>query len=140
MDLVLERDRRGALDTTGQLYEMPARTWLCYVLEDRVRAGSKVYGETAIPAGRYQVKLTRSPRFGRDLPLLLGVPGFDGIRIHTGNDASDTEGCLLPGLTRELAGGVQRVGRSRDAFAKLMLRIQHAVSFGEQIWIEIKDQ
>lgn len=143
MELVLERDRRGKVDTTGQLYEQTSggsRTWLCFVLEDQVRTGPKVYGQTAIPAGRYEIRMVRSPRFARELPRLLNVPGFEGILIHAGNTRHDTEGCLLPGLQRsQEPDGTQRVTQSRDAFARLMVRIQHALALGQALWITIKD-
>lgn len=73
-------------------------------LED---GGEKVYGQTAIPVGLYKVRLSWSPRFGRILPELLDVPGFVGIRIHGGNRADDTHGCILVGHER-LPDGVRR--------------------------------
>ena len=69
----------------------------CETLEDAVRTDGKVYGETAIPFGRYRVMLTQSMRFRTMLPLVLDVPGFSGIRIHAGNSQRDTEGCILVG-------------------------------------------
>lgn len=54
-------------------------------------------GITAIPKGRYELCLTYSNRFKRSLPLLLDVPGYSGVRIHSGNTAHDTEGCILIG-------------------------------------------
>ncbi len=70
--------------------------FFCHTLEDEKRAdGLKVYGETAIPAGIYNVKLTMSNRFKRLMPLLLDVEGFKGIRIHGGNTSKDTHGCPL---------------------------------------------
>lgn len=70
--------------------------FFCYTLEDEKRAdGLKVYGETAIPNGIYNVKLTMSNRFKRIMPLLLDVKGFSGVRIHGGNTSKDTHGCPL---------------------------------------------
>jgi hypothetical protein len=57
----------------------------------------KVWGQTAIPKGRYEVVISYSNKFKRLLPELLNVPGYGGIRIHVGNRPQDTEGCILPG-------------------------------------------
>ena len=65
-------------------------------MEDAVRE-EKIVGKTAIPAGTYQVIVNRSSKFKRDLPLLLDVPYFEWIRIHRGNTAKDTRGCILVG-------------------------------------------
>lgn len=68
----------------------------CYTLEDTVRPpGVKVYGETAIPAGAYRVVLRYSPKFGRVLPMILDVEGFEYVLFHGGNRPEDTEGCIL---------------------------------------------
>lgn len=112
-----------------------------YMLEDCVREVEgapveewKVKGATAIPQGRYRVERTMSPRFHRMLPLLVGVPGFSGVRIHPGNTSEDTEGCLLPGLT----AGENAVQQSRMAWARLDVLIESALEAGETVWIEIK--
>lgn len=94
---------------------------------------AKVKGQTAIPAGRYQIVLTYSPRFKRILPLLLDVPQFTGVRIHRGNTAKDTEGCILVGFNRE----VGKVLDSAVTEQRLMAVLQNAVNKGEQIFITI---
>jgi len=57
----------------------------------------KVYGETAIPAGHYKIKMTYSPKYKRAMPHVMNVKGFSGIRIHSGNTAKDSLGCILLG-------------------------------------------
>lgn len=71
----------------------------CHILEDVTRKSTdkKVFGATSIPAGTYKVIINISNRFKRLLPLLLDVPGYEGVRIHPGNKDADTLGCLLPG-------------------------------------------
>lgn len=140
MDLILKRDKKWTQDTTGRLFESlgAERRFICFILEDRIR-DKKVYGSTAIPAGRYEIVLTYSPKFGRELPRLLKVPNFEGILIHPGNDQGDTEGCLLPGLQRhEMSDGTQRVTESRKAFDFLNECIQKAVALGQRVWISIE--
>jgi hypothetical protein len=104
----------------------------CYVLEDALRE-RKIKGKTAIPAGRYRVIVTYSPRFKRYLPELLGVPEFSAIRIHSGNDADDTEGCILPGLKRTK----DTVLESRIAFDLVFERIQGAILEGNEVWVTV---
>ena len=62
----------------------------------------KIKGETAIPTGMYQVLLTYSPKYKKIMPLINNVKGYSGIRIHSGNTAKDTEGCLLVGKNKEV--------------------------------------
>jgi hypothetical protein len=104
----------------------------CHILEDPVRP-AKIAGHTAIPAGSYSVIVSHSPKFGRDLPLLQDVPNFEGIRIHPGNTAADTEGCLLPGRSKAR----DAVGESRAAFAALFDKIKAARGRGERVQMEI---
>jgi hypothetical protein len=92
--------------------------YYCHTLEDIPR-DIKIPGKTAIPAGRYEVIINWSNRFQRKMPLLLGVPGFEGVRIHSGNTEADTEGCILVGLGKTELGLL----RSRDAFALLFQHI-----------------
>lgn len=93
----------------------------------------KVYGQTAIPKGAYRVIVNYSPRFGRDLALLQNVPGFEGVRIHPGNTAADTEGCLLFGANT----AVGRVTNSRYWTGIIERRINEALKRGEEVWVKI---
>lgn len=94
----VKRTFKGSEYTIGKLYI--DGHYLCDTLEDTVRNGVKIAGKTAIPAGKYKVKKTMSPRFKKILPEILNVPGFSGVRIHAGNTAADTDGCLLLGLNK----------------------------------------
>ena len=121
----------GALSIDGEHF--------CHTCEDVVRETDapvkewKQAGRTAIPRGTYQVIVNHSQRFKRELPLLLNVPGFTGVRIHPGNDANDTEGCLLVGEKL----GEDGVLDSRHAFGRLMVEIDAALDAGELVHIEI---
>lgn len=106
----------------------------CYTLEDVVRPdGVKIYGETAIPAGHYEVQLTMSPRFKRVLPLVLDVKNFVGVRIHPGNSARDTEGCILVGEAK----ANDWISRSQLAFGALFMRMKDAQERGDKITLDI---
>lgn len=132
MRLALDRFDYGATYTLGTLHL--DGNFECFVLEDTVRgieAGAeKVYGQTAIPAGKYKVSLTYSNRFKRVLPYIHDVPQFTGVRIHAGNTAEDTEGCLLVG--RICRKGF--VGESRRAMDVLIKKIEKV---GGEIELEI---
>ena len=93
----------------------------CYTLED-VERYVKIKGETAIPKGTYKVIINQSNRFKRLLPLLIGVPNFEGVRIHAGNSNHDTEGCILVGQNRS----VDYITKSRKAFDSLFKKMQDA--------------
>lgn len=133
MDIAIKRIYKGAEYTVGRL-SIDGK-YFCDTLEDTVRApGVKVRGKTAVPAGRYRVVFTESPRFKRILPLLVDVPNFEGVRIHPGNTAKDTEGCLLVGFN-QVKG---KVVASRATFQKLFEKLWAADQAGEEIWTEIK--
>ncbi len=120
--------------TTGELYV--DGDLQCQTLEDaeRLPRTSKVPGKTAIPPGEYSVVLSQSPRFGRVLPEVLEVPNFSGIRIHAGNTAQDTDGCVLVGLEVPVPG---RLARSREALAGLLERLEAATRDNRSIQLEV---
>ena len=101
-------------------------------MEDAIRP-VKIPGETAIPFGRYQVVITPSQRFQRDLPILLEVPNFSGVRIHPGNTKEDTEGCVLVGMRR----GKDTIFESKRAVESLIVRIRQAITSGDEVWLDI---
>lgn len=114
---------------------------LVWTLEDQVREvpgadvpAWKIKSETAIPVGEYRIAITYSPKFKRRMPILLDVPGFEGIRIHSGNTATDTEGCILVGQTR--AG--QAIYESRIAFKKVYDKIETTLLAAEEVRILIR--
>jgi hypothetical protein len=136
MQLRLEREPSVDGATIGRLFINDAFKF--WTLEDVVRApGVKIYGETAIPFGTYRVILNKSARFGRMLPLVIGVENFTGIRIHSGNDAADTAGCILVGLGRM---GDNTIITSKEALEKLMAILAPAQASGEGITISIVPQ
>lgn len=140
MELTLQRtDKRkrftlGTLSIEGDPF--------CDTLEPTWRdigpggKGRKIPGRTAIPEGRYAVAVTRSPQFdGEWLPLLLHVPGFAGIRIHAGNTAEDTAGCILAGYRPPKQP--ERLYDSRLWVHRLVRRLAERPE-GEGVWITVK--
>ena len=135
-----ERYTIGKLMIDGEMF--------CSTLEDKVRdlkdinhdgdfndpGEGKIYGETAIPCGRYQVLVTFSPKFQKRLPELFHVPGFTNIRIHAGSDHTHTEGCILVGDNKQkgrlVNGGYYQV--------KLVELIDKASENGEKTFIKIE--
>ena len=152
MNLRLVREPSSATSTLSVLFL--DGHYFGFMLEDiiRERAGVpvsvwKVKGKTAIPAGVYRVAITRSERFSREAsaragaavdvetPELVHVPGSSGIRIHPGNTAVDTDGCLLPGFARQ----ADRVLKSRPAYVQLLERLRAAERRGDANWIAIEN-
>ena len=152
MELILERIAKRKTYTIGRLYiqsrvddEYLAGTenqYFCDTLEptwrDYANGAYKVKGRSAIPEGRYAVVISFSPKFKQWLPILLGGPEFNkqwqGIRIHAGNTAKDTQGCILVGKNRE----VGKVLDSRIWVHRLKQKIVEAKDKGEPVWITIK--
>ena len=103
MNLQLIRDVFDEKFTLGRLsYNGVFFGFTCEDKDRRLEEGinAKVYGDTAIPRGKYKLILSYSHHFQRITPQLFDVPGFEGVRIHGGNTAADTEGCPLLGRVR----------------------------------------
>jgi len=105
--------------TTGKLYVNGI--YECFTLEDTVRNGTKVIGKTAIPIGTYKLIIDASTRFKQDMPHILDVPDFTGVRIHAGNTSADTDGCILLGSTW---AGKDFIGNSKIAYKKFFDKLK----------------
>ena len=115
--------------TIGSLYVNDV--FFCYTLEDKDRGldqsqslimiqAKKLFGITAIPYGNYPLIVNKSPKFGRLLPRLQGIKGFDGVLIHRGNSAEHSHGCILVGYKK----GVDCIMESTKAEADLITILQ----------------
>lgn len=142
MNITLNRIAKKVKYTIGKLYINDQ--YFCDTLEDTDRGliqsmteqqigSKKVYGETAIPTGTYRIIISYSNKFKKQMPLLLNVPGFAGIRIHSGNTEKDSLGCILVGKNK----AVGKVLESRDTYSKLFSILQEA-NKKETIKITIK--
>lgn len=152
MELILKRIALKPQYTIGKLYI--DGVYICDTLEDQVRdlnkngrfdnGEKKVYGETAIPYGTYEITMkVKSPKFaqksayawcGGYLPRLLNVPEFEGVLLHAGNTAEDSHGCLLVGENKA-------VGKVLNSMATLRYKVypplNKASSNGERIIIKV---
>ena len=140
MRLTLKRIANREKYCIGKLYINGK--YFCDTLEDTDRGLSstmteeqlkacKIKGETAIPVGIYKVLITYSPKYKKVMPLINNVPAYSGIRIHSGNSAKDTEGCILVGKNTV----VGRLTDSRNTYNALFKRLQQKGS--NDITIEI---
>ncbi|MBQ8988209.1 MAG: hypothetical protein IJ067_00760 [Prevotella sp.] len=152
MELILERIAKRKTYTIGRLYILEevideystgtAERYFCDTLEptwrDYEHGAYKVKGRSAIPEGRYAVVISWSPKMQQWLPILLGGPDFNrkwqGVRIHAGNTAEDTEGCILVGKNRE----VGKVLDSRLWVHRLKRKIVEAKAKGEAVWLTVR--
>ncbi len=154
MEMLLKRIAKRNGYTIGRLYLSPEniekKEYLCNTLEPpclemktsvsmekvlRSLMKCESLKPFAIPEGRYAVVISYSPKFKQWLPILLGVPMFKGIRIHAGNTAKDTQGCILVGENRVIG----KVLNSRLWLKRLKEKIVEAKEKGEAVWITIID-
>ena len=138
ISVVRKPSKNGA--TIGDVYVDGVRD--CFSLEDEIReilgrpvTEWKIPGKTAIPSGKYRVVLTKSQRFQKVLPEVLLVEGYLGVRIHAGNKAEDTEGCILVGEEAQ----ENTITRSKEALLELMAAISQALDAGETVWLEVEN-
>ena len=132
MIIIIKRIFKGPDYTIGRMYI--DGKYFCDTLEDTVRApGVKIPGKTAIPAGKYKIKLAESLHFKKLMPRLENVPGFTGVLIHAGSTAEDTGGCILVGKNRVKG----KVLDSRETFQKLFTMLWVVNLGGEELEIEI---
>lgn len=158
-DVELELNRRwlSPQSTIGELTRAPS-AWstatlsaggelLAFTLEDVRRGpGEKVPGKTCIPEGRYEIIRTMSNRFGVVMPLLFNVHTkegrllvqnngvtFEGIRIHWGNHALDTDGCILVGRSRSR----DEIFSSKDAYKRIDAQLERWLLAG-RVWVTVK--
>lgn len=154
MKLLLERKWKKDTYTIGRLYINGV--FFSNTVEDKDRGlkqtdslaiiqSKKVYAETAIPTGIYNIRMDiKSSKYSTYswyknlcsgyMPRLENVPGFTGILIHPGNSALDSAGCIIPGKNTK----VGQVTDSKNTFAKLYKKMKAAYDKGEKITIEIK--
>lgn len=146
MDLLLKRKTRTTKSTEGELHINGS--FECYTLEDVDRGLKqsmpldeikmrKIKGETCIPEGRYRVIKQFWPKHGKHFLMLVDVPGYQGIFIHVGNKADDSEGCLLVGSSNTKQGD-DFIEQSKKALEALETKAFLADSKGEEIWITIQ--
>ena len=134
MKLILTRHARRADYTIGRLEDengMKISDTLEPTWRDYKGGELKIPKKSAIPESTYRVVVTKSQRFQKYLPLLVGVPGFEGVRIHAGNTSRDTEGCILVGQNIQ----VGKVLWSRITLEKLMKLIENE----KEIYLTIKN-
>lgn len=151
MELFLRRDELGKIDTPGTMFA--DGQMVCRMLEDPVRelpgtsvSTWKIPKKTAIPATHgtpYEVVLIDSPTFGPDTLAVKDVPGYDLIRIHSGQDEEHTDGCPLTAgaLEREADDGSYRIvgGTSRPALVKLKALVVPAIKSGDRVWLHVEN-
>jgi hypothetical protein len=139
---LLEREILTGHSTAGKLYE-PDGTLICSTMEDCDRdldadgdwKSKKVYGETAIPCGTYEIEMQMSSHFKRMMPYLKNVVTHSGVMIHSGNRPADSLGCILVG--DRIAEDV--VANSKATFNdKLLPVLARYLAAGDPVFIQVR--
>lgn len=153
MKLEVLRFSSGKDSTSGALFSVVegVKTFLCYTLEDEYR-DNKVYSETRIPAGIYEIRFRTvggfhakySKRFQdihKGMLHIVDVPGFDYVLVHCGNTDEHTAGCLLVGDTQNnnMVEEDGFIGRSTAAYKRIYPKIAKALEQGEEVTITYID-
>ena len=138
MKITMVREFRGRNFTEGTMYI--DGKFQCYTVEDTDRklesGGQKIQEETAIPLGTYPLSITMSTRFKKELILVNAVPGFTGVRIHSGNSSKDTEGCIIVGSVN-IKDTDDWVGGSKIAYDVLHTKVNAALKAGMKVYLEV---
>jgi hypothetical protein len=144
MELTITRNKSGKTCTISPLFGIVPATRQCWILENVVHEipgvpvaqWKRTDGRNAIPKGRYQVVWNYSQHFKKEMPELVAVPGFEGVRIHGGNTDLDTDGCLITGTSIGADGeSVTGSDIARDALYAI---IKHCIQSGGQVWITVQ--
>ncbi len=127
LNLIVFRTNLASAYTEGFMINSDSLSYVCDTLEDKVRDLNKdgkqdtpkVYGLTAIPYGKYNIEVTFSPKFQKDMVLVNNVPEFEGIRLHWAVDANHLLGCVGTGK-RAGAGVLANIGMTDKLTAMLI--------------------
>lgn len=136
LNLYLFRTHLKEKYTIGNLYHVLSecsnkkmtvlsKGYICDTLEDKFRGNNlknkKVYGETCIPEGLYSVKMTYSAKFKKELPEILDVPYFEGVRIHSGNVPEHSLGCILCGENKLVGKVINSTIKTNEVISLIKL-------------------
>lgn len=106
------------------------------------KAGKRIAGQTAIPEGKYRVKLCSSKTHKRFMPTLVRVPEFKTIVLRTGKTPEQSRGDILVGRLRAVEGGhasdAPHLEDSLKTFNRLFSLIVNAIKDGETVWLEVR--
>lgn len=146
IEWTLQRRPTIAMRTTFGEIAMQDGNKLCDTLEDCVRevegepvASWKIYGETAIPAGRYQIVFVDSPHFGKDTLHLVDVPGFSDVHIHGGMSDKDTKACIIVGDRIDEEAQTISGAKLRGVLDRVKTTVRYWMAQGDSVWLTVRN-